>query len=345
MASLWGVPGKLRRIVGSRYVLLDQLGQGGMGNVYRATDRLTGRAVALKLLGEPGGFRPTRDRSGVDGPLLALATEFQTLSSLHHPNLIRVRDYGFDERAGPYFTMDLLDRPRFITDEARALGLDERIGLLAQLLRALLYVHRRGIVHRDLKPSNVLCVHGSVHVTDFGLATGMGRRTEFAGTPEYIAPELWLGGPPSVASDLYSVGVIAHELLFDRVPTSRRPGVLRSAVEPPLEGPLAAAVAKLLAKDPKQRPEGALEVLHALGDATGIPLAVETPATRESFLQASEFVGRDEELARLLGALDEAGAGRGGGWLVAGESGIGKSRLTAELRTRALVARACAAPR
>src|SRR5207244_3213131 len=104
--------------------------------------------------------------------LLALAREFQTLSSLHHPNVIRVLDYGFDELAGPYFTMELLDDPRFITQEAQEQqnqSPDGKIALLAQLLRALLYVHRCGIVHRDLKPSNVLCLRGVVRLADFGL--------------------------------------------------------------------------------------------------------------------------------------------------------------------------------
>lgn len=339
MATLSGRIEASEQIVDRRYVLLDQLGQGAIGNVFRAIDRLTGHEVALKLLRADGGQQPTRDSFvGLRQPRLALAIEFQTLSSLHHPNVIRVRDYGFDEPGGPYFTMDLLDKPRSITEEARGKTIQEKIALLTQLLRALHYVHRRGIVHRDLKPSNILCVRGSVRVTDFGLAISVGDGTVVAGTPAFIAPELWLGGTPSVASDLYSVGVIAHEVIFEREPTPRRPGVLRNAADPPLEGPLAEFVSNLLASDPMQRPRGALDVLYALGEATGTALAVETAATRESFLQASAFVGRDEELARLVGALEEARARRGGGWLVAGESGIGKSRLTAELRTRALVA-------
>ena len=365
-----------RRIVGSTYVTHEQLGRGGMGNVFRATDRLSGRAVALKVLREnrvsrdgasdrppvssheaSGSVAPFSDSAAPDsGALLALAREFQTLSSLHHPNVIRVLDYGFDEIAGAYFTMELLDEPRFITQEAESLGscpgpasaqanLDEKVGLLVQLLRALLYVHRRGLVHRDLKPSNVLCVRGTVHLTDFGLATHVGDRTELAGTPQYIAPEVWFGAPPSIASDLYSVGVIAHEVLFGRTTlegSGRRPGLdWLSATERALPGPLGPIVSKLLARKPNQRYESALDVLRDLRARTGAALAIETVATRESFLQASSFVGRDQELATLRAALDAASGGRGSAWLVGGESGIGKSRLTAELRTRALIDNAC----
>ncbi|WXB15134.1 AAA family ATPase [Pendulispora albinea] len=314
-----------------------------MGNVFRATDRLNGRAVALKLLGEG---QPSDSSVQSANGLLALAREFQTLSSLHHPNVIRVLDYGFDELAGPYFTMELLDDPRFITQEAQEqydTSLEAKLALLAQLLRALLYVHRCGIVHRDLKPSNVLCLRGVVRLADFGLATMAGNASELAGTPQYIAPEIWFGSPPSVASDLYSFGVIAHEVLFGRpLAGSRRPGLdWLTAPEVELPGATGAIVAKLLARKPEERYESAFEVLRDLNDKLGVPLDIETVATRESFLQASSFVGRDCELGTLMSAFDAASQGQGAGWLIGGESGIGKSRLTAELRTRALVSNAC----
>jgi tetratricopeptide (TPR) repeat protein len=332
-------------VVDRRYTLDATLGSGGMGSVFRARDRLSGRVLALKVVGrsDPADSHSGLPSSRVEGRLLALATEFQTLSSLHHPNVIRVLDYGFDEAVGPYFTMDLLDRPRSISEEGRGATLEGKVDLLAQLLRALHYMHRRGVIHRDLKPSNVLCVGGAVRVADFGLATNASAEalTAVAGTPEYIAPELWFGGAPSVASDLYSVGVVMFELLFASMWQSRIPHGWRFGVKEsfPAE-PLGALVAKLLSREPGDRGASALEVLHALGNASGIGLAPETAATRESFLQASEFVGRDAELAALLHAFDDARAGRGSGWLVAGESGIGKSRLVAELRAHALVAKA-----
>src|SRR6185436_7421564 len=94
---------------------------------------------------------------------------------------------------------------------------------------------------------------------------------------------------------------------------------------------------RLLAKQPAERPAQASDVVHALGSALGQTLALETVATRESFLQAAPLVGRRAELATLLAALDDARHGSGAAWLIGGDSGVGKSRLLDEIRTRALV--------
>jgi tetratricopeptide (TPR) repeat protein len=353
--------------VDRRFVLRERLGQGGMGEVFAATDRLTGRTVGLKLIRETN--EPAGHWEAMDGrQLLALAHEFQTLSSLHHPNVIRVLDYGFDNDAGPYLTMELLNQPRPISEVASTLALSEKLDLLAQVLRALSYLHRRGIIHRDLKPSNVLCVGRTVKVTDFGLAARALQPAEIAGTPHYIAPEIWKGNPPSVRSDLFSFGIIAHEILIGRRPSvmalggswsSRERAVDRETVREvspsdeldgpdgpagplsqPLVGPIGDVLVKLLAHEPLLRYESAIDVLRDLRAATEATFAAETAETRESFLNASEFVGRDAELAALTHALAEARQGRGAGWLVGGESGVGKSRLVAELRSRALVANA-----
>ncbi|KAB2860075.1 MAG: serine/threonine protein kinase, partial [Anaerolineae bacterium] len=157
-------------LLGNRYQLHEKLGEGGMGAVYRATDRLTGQAVALKRVLIPtGGTSPETDSSRLR---LSLAREFQTLASLRHPNVIGVEDYGFDTNQQPYFTMTLLEKPQTILEVGAKASLDQKIDLLIQLLQAMAYLHRRGILHRDLKPANVLVEDGeTVRVLDFGLAT------------------------------------------------------------------------------------------------------------------------------------------------------------------------------
>ncbi|HEU4409556.1 MAG TPA: AAA family ATPase [Polyangiaceae bacterium] len=382
------------RTVERSYLLHEKLGEGGMGAVYRATRRIDNSVVALKLVGRKGATRLDPDANL--GLRLLLAREFQTLSSLHHPHVIQVLDYGFDERLGPYFTMELLEAPRTLFGAGLGRPPAEKVRLLAELLRALAYLHRRGIIHRDIKPSNVLVAGGVVKVVDFGLATAAPEGASLGGTLAYMAPELLEGGRPSVASDLYAVGVLAREMfsragwvddsasaaeattmtLLDdavrlrptEVGTTRPLGPAAGGAPPPeagpsateraparpapgpgpprplgpddvdVEGPLGDVVRRLLSADPSRRHASAVELLYDLGRALGEPLPVETAETRESFLQASEFVGREAELAALDRALREVLAGRpGGGALIGGESGVGKSRLTAELRTLALV--------
>jgi len=190
-----------------RYVLHERLGAGGMGEVYRATDRLAGRSVALKRVLSPaaeGGLASLSDRA-------ALAAEFSTLASLRHPNIVSVLDYGFDSEQRPYFTMALLDAPRTFTRHAITLPIPERMVLVVEILRALAYLHRRGIVHRDLKPGNVLVDgDGRVRVLDFGLSASRGSDRRIAGTVGFIAPEVLRGEGASEASDLFAVGVMAY---------------------------------------------------------------------------------------------------------------------------------------
>ena len=293
--------------------------------------------------GEAAGYA-----SADTGLRLLITQEFQTLVSVRHPNIIVVLDYGFDGGGQPYFTMELLEHARSIVRAAEGGSLEQRVGLIEQVLRALLYLHRRGLVHRDLKPANVLVVGEQVKVLDFGLAVVLEHVREhgqpLAGTPAYMAPELYLGFPASKASDLYALGVIAYELFAGQCPfqadsyAELRVAVLES--EPDLsrvDPRIAPVVARLLAKDARHRYADAAEVMSALADATGQSLRVETAHTRESFLQAARLVGREAELAHLATLLEQLLDGKGSAWLVGGESGVGKSRLLEELRARALV--------
>jgi serine/threonine protein kinase/tetratricopeptide (TPR) repeat protein len=235
-------------VIGGRYRLIELIGMGGMGEVYRATDALAPRGrqiVALKrIMTDAAALHfatlssMSPDATGGEGLRVALALEFQTLASLRHPNIIRVLDYGFDhapdtppDSAPPYLVMDYLEDARGLIDAGRGADFAGKIDLLIQLLGALIYLHRRGILHRDLKPENVLVVGGTtrddplhVKVVDFGLAisreASAGASGRAVGTLSYMAPEILAGSAPTEASDLYAVGIMAYELLIGVHPFS-----------------------------------------------------------------------------------------------------------------------------
>lgn len=330
-----------------RYQLLDKLGAGGMGEVWRAHDRLLKRDVALKRVSIAVSALSFGQDHTTGDPRAALAREFRVLASLRHPHIVSVLDYGFEQEQ-PYYTMSLYEGAQTL-EQAHEHPLDLRLNLLSQVLQALVYLHRHGIIHRDLKPANVLIDQGNARLVDFGLAHTSAERSAtggVSGTLAYIAPEVLRGHAPSPASDLYAVGVILYELLTGKHPFHTRDTVtfiqqilteapdLQQVEAPPA---LIKCLGRLLAKEPRHRPADALSALHELHQALQRPLPQENAAQREAFLQAARFVGRERELQQLSQALEQSQEGQGGVWLVGGEAGVGKSRLLEEMRARALV--------
>jgi len=342
-----------QQVIDRRYVINDVLGQGGMGVVYNATDRLFNKPVALKQVLATAEVKSLSTSYGLDDYRLSLAREFKLSASLRHPNIVDVLEYGFDTDDIPYYTMEVLNEPLSILDYALQQPLSDRFELLIQLLNALAYLHRRGIVHRDLKPANVLIENGHVKVLDFGLSVMNDRVATdseddvTAGTLAYIAPEVLMGQKTSVTSDLYAVGIMAYEMLTGEHPFDlTNPGLLVNQVltEMPdiskldVSDGVAHILLRLVQKEPDMRYLSAEAIIEALQSELKInTLAVNQVALRESFLQAAKLVGRETELQRLDKGLDEAVNQQGSLWLVAGESGVGKSRLLDELRTLALV--------
>lgn len=335
-------------VLDARYKLLELLGEGGMGQVFRAYDRLSGQAVALKKVVPLWSDAYDTQADSISSAQLALASEFRTLATLRHPHVIGVLDYGFDLEQQPFYTMVLLDQAVTLRDAALAQPLATKITYLIQMFQALTYLHRRQIIHRDLKPGNVLVADQQVKVLDFGLAVLKSQSQDgaSAGTLAYMAPELFMGGVASEQSDLYSAGVLSFEILVGQRPfeddsiTALIDAIMYNTPDfgkAELALPLRGVLERLLAKQPEDRYVSAEQVIAALCQAVGMPVPPETTDIRESFLQASDLIGREPELAQLSEQLEHMLDGVGSVQLIGGESGVGKSRLVDELRIRGLV--------
>lgn len=202
------------------YDILDEIGRGGMGVIYRARERVSRRVVALKcILSHHADSADTVER---------FRREVEATASLDHPNILPIYEVSTAEDGLPFFSMKLAPHGS-LTNARLSFVNQERasVQLMAKVARAMQYAHERGILHRDLKPGNILLSETNEPlVCDFGLAKWLGRETNLTrtlivfGTPGYIAPEQAYGPAAqlTIAADIYSMGAILFELLADRPP-------------------------------------------------------------------------------------------------------------------------------
>jgi eukaryotic-like serine/threonine-protein kinase len=259
-----------------RYEILELLGRGGMGNVYRALHTGLRKDVALKVLGPT----PVNDSQA------RFEREARAIAKLDHPSCVRIFDYGRTKR-NQYIAMELLDGPTLCaslrTDGRFSSAKAARIA--RGLLGALVHAHGRGVLHRDIKPENVMFAGpaGRAVLIDFGLAqlrddAPLTAQGMCIGSPSYIAPERLDGRAHDARGDLYAIGVILYEMLAGVRPFTgasteeilrncreRPPRPLR-AIRSDVSKPLDAVVVRALAKDPARRFADAQAMLDALED-------------------------------------------------------------------------------
>ncbi|MBI4861787.1 MAG: protein kinase [Candidatus Riflebacteria bacterium] len=261
--------------VNSIYCIVEKLGEGSMGVVYRAIQLSLERDVALKVLIEGD----VADRSG----RARFKREVRIAAALSHPNIIKVLDYG-ELEGHPFYAMEYLPVATLeeVMTSCGQIPLPHVLEILRQLLDAVDYVHGAGTVHRDIKPDNILLDEGG-HATlmDFGLAkdssrTALTRTGTLLGTPCYLSPESFRGEPLDVLSDLYAVGIVTRELLTGQRTFSGTSlqDLMRRVVEdrpvpvsrlrPDCPGWLSDLVERLAAKDPAARFPSAAEALSEL---------------------------------------------------------------------------------
>ncbi|HET6178456.1 MAG TPA: serine/threonine-protein kinase [Candidatus Sulfotelmatobacter sp.] len=211
-------PNRVGRRIGA-YTIVEEIGHGGMGEVYRAgrADGQYEKEVAIKLV--RGGY----DTASV---LERFRHERQILASLDHPNIARLLDGGTTDEGVPYLVMELIEgTPIDQYCDTHQLHVTERLGLFLQVCSAVQYAHQRLVIHRDIKPGNILVTReGIPKLLDFGIAKildpAASSATTIAGpmTPEYASPEQIRGEPITTATDVYSLGVVLYQLLTGRSP-------------------------------------------------------------------------------------------------------------------------------
>ena len=268
-----------------RYEILDKLGEGAMGVVYRARDSAIGRIVALKMLSaELGAEEELHQR---------FQREAEAIGRLNHPNVVTVYDLGHAE-GQLYMAMELLegDDLRSLIDTRADIPLADRVRILMQICDGVGYAHSRGVVHRDVKPANIhVSAAGKVKILDFGLARvaareSITRRGVILGTPDYMAPEQATGKVVDQRSDVFSAGAVFYEFLTLEKPFKGRTlsAVLYQIIQedpdplltvnPEVPVRLAALVHRMLRKDPALR--------YATLDEVGRELAAIHDALRRS---------------------------------------------------------------
>ena len=342
-----------------RYEIAGELGRGGMGVVYRAHDPLLHRDVAVKLV-PPGSVTPAHEER--------FQREAHVVAQMDHPSIVPIYDLGRHEDS-LFFVMPVVpgvNLRKMIRDGGLVLGDVLEIG--AQVADALDYSHDRGVVHRDIKPENVMVArekeHLRVRVMDFGLAFAaaedrLTKTGTMVGTVSYFSPEQVTSRSLDGRSDIYALGTLLYECLVGEPPFTGETQAVLYRIVHQLPQPLRAMGADVredldglvlwcLEKDPARRPQRPGQVAEALRghraklheDEYSRSVVISGSRALPRPAMAAPFIGREKEFAQLQQRLNAAMAGECQFALVAGEPGIGKTRLLAELST---LAKACKA--
>jgi len=269
-----------------RYEIIETLGRGSRGTVYKARDPLIDRLVAIKAI-DLQALSP-EERARYEARFYQ---EAKAAGRLNHPNLVTIHDLGETGNTA-YIAMEFLDGRDL--EAVKQLSVDDALNIAIQAASGLFYAHQHGIVHRDIKPANIMLLpHNQVKICDFGIAriTSSPLHTKtgvILGSPLYMSPEQILSKPVDRRSDIFSLGIVLHEMLTGQPPFSgaNNDAVMRSIVNDTPAGPsslnpavpavLDGIVARCLAKPPSDRYQNANELEHDLRSCRGMLMAAQT---------------------------------------------------------------------
>jgi len=344
------------------YELHERIGAGGFGEVYRAYQPSVGREVAIKVILPQFANEPDFIRR--------FDKEAQLVARLEHPHIVPLYDYWRDPD-GAYLVMRWLRGGNLCASlETGPWPPDAAARLLDQIAGAITVAHRQGVVHRDVKPENIMLdEEGNAYLTDFGiakdllLATGTTAADAVPGSVAYVSPEQVQGRPITPQSDIYSLGLVMHEILTGEYPfAGLTPGeqLVRRLTEPlpslqerrsDLPAALDVVVQRATDKDPVRRYPDALAFASAFREALATPVAPEVESrlrppvflgadaeTQREEVPRPVFVARERELERLDEFLQMALRGEGRVVFVTGGPGRGKTALIDEFARRAMEA-------
>jgi len=308
-------PGKEVKQIG-KYEVVDVLGRGGMGVVYRAIDKQIGREVAIKTL--------TQGFMGDAGMLARFYEEGRRTGRLKHPNIVTVYDLG-DDNGTPYIVMECVDGSPLdkLMRSGAQLSLADRLGILEEVCSALGYAHKNNVIHRDVKPANIFVQpDGSAKLLDFGIARlekreqdiSLTRTGHLIGTVPYMAPERLRNEPVDGRSDIFAAGVVLYQLVTGHLPFSGADNVLMQKImsEPhprlssfrqDLPASLEAIVDRSLAKSPDDRyptaEEMAADLIAVVGELRQEQVQELLPEAQR-LMEAEEFTRARGVLHQLL---------------------------------------------
>jgi serine/threonine protein kinase len=311
-------PADGEHLVAGRYRLVEPIGRGGMGVVWRATDTLLHRDVAVKEV-RVAGIDDPHER---DQAFRRTLREARLAAGLHHPGIVTIHDVVTDDDR-PWIVMERIDAPSLeaVLDDDGPLPPDRAARVTLNVLDALGAAHAVGVLHRDVKPGNILVLPGDrVVLTDFGIATnpadtGLTRSGAIVGSPEYLAPERIGEHPATAASDIWSLGATLFAMTegygpFKRDSVMATLGAIATTTAPEARhaGPLRPTIAAMLARDPDDRmtPDAVTDALTAaLGrpSADGVATVRDAPSTLVEVVPGAERKRRPWAAAGAAAAL------------------------------------------